>query len=106
MKIQVPVITETDCLMIGGTVDACGLAVRLRRAGLGVFCVTPYSYFGNELCATLDLNRDRIRELGEQLGLTVWNANPAGIKQMLDSALISAGVEYLYENRPVAPMKR
>lgn len=104
MKIQVPVITETDCLMIGGTADACGLAVRLRRAGLGVFCVTPYSYFGNELCATLDMNRDRIRELGEQLGLTVWNANPAGIKQMLDSALISAGVEYLYENRPVAPM--
>lgn len=103
MKIHVPVIAETDCLLIGGTLEACRLAVRLRRAGLGVYCVTPYSYFGEELCATLNLDGEKIRSISE-FGLTVWNGNPAGIKQMLDSAFISAGVEYLYENRPVAPM--
>ncbi len=103
MKINIPLIAETDVLMIGGTVDACHLAVALRRKNRSVYCVTPYSYFGEDLCSTLNLDGEKIRSI-HRLGLTVWNPNPAGIKQMLGTALITAGVEYLYQNHPVAPL--
>ena len=103
MKIDIPLIGRTDVLILGGTAGACRLAQQLRRKNLRVYCVTPYSYFGEDLCATLELDRERIQSLAG-LGFTVWNPSPAGIKQMLDSALITSGVDYLYENRPVAPL--
>ncbi len=103
MKINVPLIAETDCLIVGGTVAACRLAVALRRNFRSVYCVTPYSYFGEDICAGLELDIKKISSLLE-FGFSLSNINPAGAKQLLDSALISAGVEYLYENQPVAPM--
>ena len=103
MKIQVPVIRKTDVLVIGGTAAACHLASALRRKNRSVFCVTPYTYFGEELCARLDFAPEKLERLN-RFGITVWNRNPAGIKQLLDSVLISAGVEYLYQNNPVAPL--
>ncbi|MBS1372003.1 MAG: FAD-dependent oxidoreductase [Lentisphaeria bacterium] len=103
MKINVPVIAEADVLIVGGSFDACKLAVRLRRRNLSVYCVTPYSYFGEDLCAALELKPEKIQRFSE-FGLDVRNPNPAGIKQMLESVMISGGVEYLYENQPVAPM--
>ncbi len=103
MKIDIPLIAQTDVLILGGTIEACLLAVQLRRNNLSVYCVTPYSYFGEEVCATLNLDMEKIRAIA-RFGVTLGNYSPAGIKQALDSMLISAGVEYLYENRPISPM--
>ena len=82
MKINVPVIAEADVLIVGGSFDVCKLAVRLRRRNLSVYCVTPYSYFGEDLCAALELKPEKIQRFSE-FGLDVRNPNPAGIKQML-----------------------
>ena len=103
MRIEVPVIAAADVLLIGGSFDLCKLALRLRRRGLSVFCVTPYHYFGEDFCAALEFSPERARRFSE-FGLDVPNSNPAGIKQLLGSVMISAGVEYLFQNRPVAPM--
>ncbi|MEI3002079.1 MAG: hypothetical protein V8T86_14465 [Victivallis sp.] len=63
MKIDIPLIGRTDVLILGGTAGACRLAQQLRRKNLRVYCVTPYSYFGEDLCATLELDRERIQSL-------------------------------------------
>ena len=99
MRIEVPVIAAADVLLIGGSFDLCKLALRLRRRGLSVFCVTPYHYFGEDFCAALEFSPERARRFSE-FGLDVPNSNPAGIKQLLGSVMISAGVEYLFQNRP------
>lgn len=77
MKIDIPLIGRTDVLILGGTAGALRLAQQLRRKNLRVYCVTPYSYFGEDLCATLELDRERIQSLAG-LGFTVWNPSPAG----------------------------
>ena len=68
MKIQVPVIRKTDVLVIGGTAAACHLASALRRKNRSVFCVTPYTYFGEELCARLDFAPEKLERLNRFVG--------------------------------------
>ena len=46
MKISVPVISNHDVLIIGGTIHAIKTALDLKAAGHSVFIATPYSFFG------------------------------------------------------------
>ena len=68
MKINVPVISNSDVLIIGGTLKAVSLAIELRKSGLSVFTATPYSYFGEDVCAKLDLQSPKSPEYKTLLG--------------------------------------
>ena len=59
MKISIPVIRSVDVLLLGGTVSACRKALELKQQGASVFAVTPFSYFGEDLCAYLDLQSEK-----------------------------------------------
>lgn len=102
MKIDVPVISTTDVLVVGGSIKAVKLALDLKASGLSVFIATPYSYLGDDLCATLDLQSPKPEEFKELFG-TDATLTPGEIKRGLNKALIDAGVEFLFQLRPVRP---
>ena len=104
MTIEVPVIAQSDVLVIGGTLHAVALALDLRQAGLAVHLATPYSYFGEDLCATLDLQSPKDADYRRLMG-TDATLRPTEIKSRLDKALIDAGIAFLFEMRPVRPMR-
>lgn len=104
MTINVPVIANSDVLIIGGTFHAVTLALDLRKAGKSVYIATPYTYFGEDLCATLDLQSPKNDDYRRLMG-TDATLRPIEIKGRLDKALIDAGVDFLFEMRPVRAMR-
>lgn len=103
MKINVPVISNSDVLIIGGTLKAVSLAIELRKSGLSVFTATPYSYFGEDVCAKLDLQSPKSPEYKTLLG-TDQMLRPIEIKGKLDRAMIDADVDFLFQLRTIRPM--
>ncbi len=102
MKIHVPVIATKDVLVIGGSIQAVKTALDLKAAGFSVFIATPYSYFGDDLCATLDLQSPKSNEFKALLE-TDTMLYPAEIKRRLDKLVIDAGIDFLFQLRPVRP---
>lgn len=102
MKINVPVIASKDVLIIGGSLKAVKTALELRASGLTVFMATPYSYFGEDLCATLDLQSPKSDEF-KALFNTDKMLVPSEIKRRLDKLVIDAGIDFLFQLRPVRP---
>lgn len=102
MKIHVPVIATKDVLIIGGSIQAVKTALDLKAAGFSVFLATPYTYFGEDLCATLDLQSPKSSEFKALLE-TDKMLYPAEIKRRLDKLVIDAGIDFLFQLRPVRP---
>ena len=102
MKISVPVIASVDVLVIGGTVRAIKTALALRAAGRSVFIATPYSYFGEDVCGTLDLFSTKLDDF-VRLFDSAGVHSPAQIKAHLDKLVIDAGIDFLLQMRPVRP---
>ena len=70
MKLSIPLIQSVDVLLLGGTVSGCRAALELKKKGFSVFAATPFSYFGEDLCAPLDLHGgDRRRAELTQRGI-------------------------------------
>lgn len=89
MKISVPVIKNVDFLLLGGSLAGCQTAVALAKKGYSVFAATPFSAFGEDCCATLEIFNS---------GKTA----PMQIKHQLDLDFINAGADFLFQSSPVA----
>ena len=100
MIIKAPVIHHADLLVIGGTLRAVNTALKLRKQGFKVFCATAFSYFGEDLCATLDLFSPKSEDYLDLFG-TDATLHPMKIKYTLDQALIDAGIDHLFQTHPV-----
>ena len=95
MIIKAPVIHHADLLVIGGTLRAVNTALKLRKQGFKVFCATAFSYFGEDLCATLDLFSPKSEDYLDLFG-TDATLHPMKIKYTLDQALIDAEIDHLF----------
>lgn len=100
MKIMVPVIQNADVLLLGGTLHAVNTALKLKKQGVSVFCITPFSYFGEDLCAPLDLLSPKSEDYKELFG-TAEPLPPMKIKHTLDKKFIDAGIGYLFQTQPI-----
>ena len=52
---EIPVAKEVDVVVVGGSSGAVSAAVAAAEAGAKVFLLTPRTYLGEDLCATLRL---------------------------------------------------
>lgn len=52
---EIPVAKEADVVVVGGSSGAVSAAVAAAEAGAKVFLLTPRTYLGEDLCATLRL---------------------------------------------------
>ncbi|MCQ2378028.1 MAG: FAD-dependent oxidoreductase [Victivallaceae bacterium] len=101
MKVRVPVIFGVDLLLVGGTCENIVLALEAARAGKRTFILTPYTFFGEEWTATLDLAGKKSAAYKKLFGDEKVR-NPGEIKAALDRMLVDANVGFLYQTHVVA----
>lgn len=89
---------RVDLLVVGGSTAGFEIALRERRNGRSVLMVTPYSYFGEDLCAGLNL-RAAPRWL-RNAGLPE-TPTPMAIKRLLDRIAIETPIDFLLQTWPV-----
>ncbi|MBQ9335932.1 MAG: FAD-dependent oxidoreductase [Lentisphaeria bacterium] len=90
MKISVPVIADVDFLLLGGGVEGCRKAIELAGKGHSVFAATDHTYFGDDVCSTLEILQD-------------GKTTPMQLKHELDLQFIRAGIDFLFQS-PVAAL--
>ena len=95
MKISVPIIKQVDLLILGGSSTVVEKALALRQQGHSVFLLTPYTYFGEDYCAGLNLHEvPQSWQLGD-------NPRPAQVKLTLLKKLLQADITFLFQSYPV-----
>ncbi len=105
MKLSVPLIQSVDVLLLGGTVSGCRAALDLKNKGYSVFSVTPFSYFGEDLCAYLDLQSEKSADYVSLFGEEAVHPTPVFIKRTLDRKFMDAGIPYLFQSSPVSLLR-
>ncbi len=97
---QIPIVKTVDVVIIGGTIPAVAAAVSAAEKGASVFLIESKSYLGEDLCATLRLERNSSNELKTELEKQIFGnsltTTPMHIKGVLSKALINAGVEFVF----------
>ena len=104
MKLSIPLIQSVDVLLLGGTISSCRAALELKKKGFSVFAATPFSYFGEDLCAPLDLQSEKSDDYRALFG-DVEHPAPLWIKRTLDRKFMEAEVPYLFQSSPVALLR-
>ncbi|MEZ0298772.1 MAG: FAD-dependent oxidoreductase [Candidatus Methylacidiphilales bacterium] len=107
---SVPVFRDVDVCIVGSTSAAVAAALAVRRAGRTVMVAADHSYLGNDLAGKLKLwpgawrMEDAI--LKRAYGVDApFPARPASIKRVMEEALLSASIPFMYLCRPVSLLR-
>jgi hypothetical protein len=99
---EIPIIAETDIVIIGGTSAAVSAAGAAARMGSRVFLAAPLSYLGNDVCGSfrMVLGKDEQPDtaLASRLYLQNRNPTPLYMKTELENELIDNDVDFLYSS--------
>ncbi len=115
---EIPVIAETDIVIVGGSMATVSAAIEAAKQHAKVFVAAPRPYLGEDLCATgrLWLEPGQIPQSDLEKRLFAQPARshdkslpfeyitspvlirPMQIKYTLESALLDAGVPFLYSS--------
>lgn len=99
---KIPVIKDTDIVIVGGTSAAVAAAGAASRAGSKVFLVAPLPYLGDDVCGSFrivcDENEKPDNPLSRRLFLQNKNPTPLYIKTELENELINYDVDFLYSS--------
>lgn len=120
---SIPVIEETDIVIVGGSSGAVAAAVAARLAGSNVFVVAPLPYLGDDICGSFLYRLDKKNNpprtaLARKLFLTENDPResypelteseivyeqptvptPLHVKTVLENELIDNGIPFLYSS--------
>jgi Dehydrogenases (flavoproteins) len=99
---KIPVIKETDIVIVGGSSAAVAAAGAASRTGSKVFLVAPLPYLGDDVCGSFrivcDENEKPDNPLSRKLFLQSKNPTPLYIKTELENELIDYDVDFLYSS--------
>ena len=96
---EIPVAADVDVVVVGGTVGAVAAAVEAARHDAKVFLIAPRNYLGEDRCATLRLWLEEAETADGKLTKAIFGdrrtTTPLKVKQVLERALLDAGVDFL-----------
>jgi ribulose 1,5-bisphosphate synthetase/thiazole synthase len=96
---QLPVVRQTDVVVVGGSLPAVAAAVQAAQSGASVLLVAPRTYVGDDLGGTLRLwlaeGAKAEGELTSRLFQDTRVTTPYRVKCELEQALLEAGVDFL-----------
>lgn len=99
---KIPIVADTDLVIVGGTSGAVAAAGAAARCGCKVFLVAPLPYLGDDICGTLRLiceeNEKPANYLSRRLFLQSKLPTPLYIKTELENELIDNDVQFLYSS--------
>ena len=103
MKIDVPVVKSVDVLLVGGSLTGVKTALKAKAENRSVFCVTPYTYLGDDLCAHFDFQSPKSEAyryfFGDEECVT-----PMRIKSALERKFMEHGIGFFYQTYPAEPV--
>ncbi len=100
---RIPLINETDVLILGGSTAAIASAITLSEKGLSVMVISKETYFGEDVAGSLRYFAQQGKApqsaLGKMLfGLDGTPPTPLDFKRTLDNALIERGIPFLFSS--------
>lgn len=99
---QIPVIAETDIVVVGGSARAVAAAVSAARNVCRVFLVCDLPYLGEEICASYLYDRNKDEHPQNSLARRIFSSSkepsPLAVKKILEDALIDGEVDFLYSS--------
>lgn len=108
---EVPLVARVDVVVIGGSCGAVASAVAAAKAGASVYLLAPSMYLGEDIAGTMRLYLEKGETPQSELGKAIFTGTaqnsvfsdsrfthviPLQAKKALDSALLKAGVKFLY----------
>ena len=103
MKIDVPVVKNVDVLLVGGSLEGVRSALNAKTENRSVFCVTPYTYLGDDLCVHFDFQSPKSEAYRCFFG-DLECATPMQIKSILERKFMESGIGFFYQTHPVEPV--
>lgn len=91
---KVSVRSTVDLLVLGSSVSGVELAIKEKNAGYSVLLATPFSYFGDDVCSTMDFRNipDFLRQNGVK-GIP----SPMQVKYTLDRLMVEHEVPFVLQ---------
>lgn len=97
---EIPVLADVDLLVVGGTTAAVAAAAAAGQAGARVFLAAPFSYLGEDICATLRVSRPEPDTCDSSWMADLFGSSPdttpGQVKAALVRRLVDAGVTFVY----------
>ena len=103
MTLNVPQISSTDLLLVGGSLKGLLLALAAKQHGHSVYCITPFPYFAEEYTSHFDLqgHDDAVwKTVFPEGGLKT----PMDVKRRVEQLFMSNGIDFTYQVHPVCPV--
>ncbi|MDD2436986.1 MAG: FAD-dependent oxidoreductase [Massilibacteroides sp.] len=99
---KIPLYTEVDLVVVGGSSRAVAAAVAAAKTGISVFLVAGMSYLGDDICGSFLYDRQKEESLDSILSRKIFAADslplPLEVKTVLENELIDQGVDFLYSS--------
>jgi hypothetical protein len=109
MVVNAPVLAEVDLLIVGGTSAGVQAALAARMKGATVYCATPYTYLGEDVCAFMrywpSIDPAEGTELTHKLFPGREVPTPMSIKYSLEQALLESGSGFVFGAFPVCLLR-
>lgn len=102
---DIPVISEVDILIVGGTGAGVALALAAARAGARVFLTGSRPYLGEDICGDLLLWPEAGEVPASELSRAIYTADagpttPMRAKLALEQALVAVDIPFLLNTFP------
>lgn len=113
MEAEIPVVDSVDVIAVGGSSGAVEAALAAAEGGASVLCSSPYTYLGEDVCATarywLDPDQAPATELAREVFSSVLAGGgvitPMQVKYPLEQSLVRDGIRFLYMTYPVCLLR-
>ena len=109
MVANAPVLANVDLLIVGGTCAGVQAALAARKRGATVYCATPYTYLGEDVCAFMRYWPSIDPADGTELTGTLFPEpvvpTPMSVKYTLEQELLASGTEFVYGAFPVSLLR-
>jgi len=101
-KRQIPLLTETDLVIVGGSSRAVAAAVSAAKTGIKVYLIAYMPYLGDDICGSFLLDRQSDEKLETSLSRKIYLEKeppmPLHVKTILENELIDNGIDFLYSS--------
>ena len=101
---KIPLLAETDLVVVGGCSRAVACAAAAAKRGWRVFLVCPMPYLGEDICGSHLYNLQSGERPSTPLARRIFGKGnrptPLEVKTILEDELIHRNVDFLYSSMP------
>ena len=99
---NIPVLTDVDLVVVGGSSRAVATAAAAARTGCKVFLIAYMPYLGDDICGSFLYDLQEGEKLGTALGRRLFDGvkafRPLHYKTVLENELINNDIDFLYSS--------